>query len=447
MAEWKKIRIEKFLTERPGRYKPDDDALSGFRRLEKIDFNGNIHFSDKSSKTDMIIISPGDLVISGINVSKGALAMHQGSEPVAATIHYSSYSFDKTIIEIEFLKRFLKSPRFRQILKDQVKGGIKTEIKANHLLPLEITLPELEDQKKVVDYFHRTETEISDLGEEIGNQCSILKRTRQTILQDAVEGKLTTAWRKAHPEMICGDNHAARLMEKIKAGKEILVKEGKIKKEKPLPPVSDDEKPYELPEGWIWCRLGEVGLFARGKSKHRPRNDDKLFTDGKYPFVQTGDVAQSKKNNYAIRSYKKMYNDRGLSQSKLWPKGTLCITIAANIAETGFLDIDACFPDSVVGFTSLTGFSTSVFIRSYLAVVQSQILKFAPATAQKNINLDIIWTLPFPLPPLAEQQAIVEKVDRLMDILADLEKQVSTRKFQAEQLIQTVLREAFDRDN
>lgn len=100
----------------------------------------------------------------------------------------------------------------------------------------------------------------------------------------------------------------------------------------------EEEKPFELPEGWEWCRLEEAGLFERGKSKHRPRNDPRLFEEGHYPFVQTGDVARSKNNGFKIKSFSQRYNDFGLAQSRKWSKGTLCITIAANIAETGFLD-------------------------------------------------------------------------------------------------------------
>ncbi len=148
MADWKKVEIGSFLKEREGRYKPSDKALSKLQRLNKIDFSGEIHLSSKPTNTDMIIVQPGDLVISGINVAKGALAIWEGDQPITATIHYSSYTFDKKLIDIDFLKRFLKSPIFLQALKDQVKGGIKTEIKAKHLLPLKILLPDINEQKK-----------------------------------------------------------------------------------------------------------------------------------------------------------------------------------------------------------------------------------------------------------------------------------------------------------
>ena len=99
--------------------------------------------------------------------------------------------------------------------------------------------------------------------------------------------------------------------------------------------------PVTNPKGWPMVPLGDLGTLDRGKSKHRPRNAPELL-GGEHPLIQTGDVANSE--GY-IRSYKSTYSDLGLAQSKKWPKGTLCITIAANIASTGILDFDACFPD------------------------------------------------------------------------------------------------------
>ena len=102
---------------------------------------------------------------------------------------------------------------------------------------------------------------------------------------------------------------------------------------------------------WEKKTLDELGTVSRGHSKHRPRNDPDLY-GGIYPFIQTADV---KNANFYISDYSQTYNEKGLAQSRLWHKGTLCITIAANIADTGILAIDACFPDSVMGFFPFEG--------------------------------------------------------------------------------------------
>ena len=263
MSKWRKVRVGDFLFERKGRYKPDDSAVKGLRRIEKIDFSGNFYIGDKSSKTGMIIIKPGDLVISGINVSKGAMGIYAGNDDVTATIHYSTYTFDESLINVEYFKRFLKSSEFLRLLKEQVKGGIKTEIKPKHILPLEICLPDKEEQINIANHFSHYENEIDELSVEITHQQTLLKKLRQSILQDAVQGKLTKEWREKNPEI----EPASELLERIREEKEKLTKEKKIRKQKPLPPIKADEILFDLPDGWEWCRLGEItNSYEAGKS-------------------------------------------------------------------------------------------------------------------------------------------------------------------------------------
>ena len=228
---------------------------------------------------------------------------------------------------------------------------------------------------------------------------------KQTILQLAVMGKLVPQ----DPN----DEPASELLKRIAQEKAQLVKEGKIKKQKSLPPISDEEKPFELPEGWEWSYLSDIGILARGRSKHRPRNDPTLYADGTIPLVQTGDVARS---NGCINTYSALYNQLGLSQSKLWNKGTLCITIAANIADSGILNFDACFPDSVVGFTPYENEIPVLYFHYFMMTIKSTLEKFAPSTAQKNINIDILSQLFFPCPPLEEFHRIVDKVQYLLSV-------------------------------
>ena len=162
---------------------------------------------------------------------------------------------------------------------------------------------------------------------------------RLLAMEFAVRGLLT--------EQFDDDEPAAELLGRIALEHKEMVLNGGMKRQKPLPEMDLTDAPFDLPRGWSWARFPEIGLFGRGKSKHRPRNDPKLFTPGIYPLIQTGEVARA---NSVISEYHSKYSDIGLAQSKLWPKGTLCITIAANIADAAILGFDACFPDSVVGF-------------------------------------------------------------------------------------------------
>jgi type I restriction enzyme, S subunit len=156
------------------------------------------------------------------------------------------------------------------------------------------------------------------------------------------------------------------------------------------------------PSGWETVKLGEIGKLDRGRSRHRPRHAPHLY-GGKYPFVQTGDI---KASGGRITSFEQTYSEAGLAQSRLWPAGTLAITIAATIAETGILTFPACFPDSVVGFLADETKCDVYFIEYMFRYLRQKIQSEASGSVQDNINLEILNNLAFPLPPLIEQRAI-----------------------------------------
>lgn len=441
MSEWQKAKIGNFLKVRQGKYKPDDDAIANLKRLNKIDFRGRIHLSDKPTKTDMIIVNSGDLVISGINVAKGAIAVHQGSEPITATIHYSAYEFDESKIDIDFLKRFLKSPAFISALQDQTKGGIKTEIKAKTLLSIVVQLPSLSEQKTINKRFDSFENELIELDSEISNQKTYLTQLRQAILQEAIEGKLTADWRVKNPVQKGNPDHDAQaLLETIKAEKQKLMADGKIKKEKPLAPINPDDVPFALPDGWVWCKFGDYATLERGRFSIRPRNDKSCY-GGKFPFIQIGALNG---NGDIVMNYKQTLNEKGYAASKEFPKGTIAVAIVGGtIGNLGVLGMDMCFPDSIVGIRPLNGLNQTYKLL-LLKYKQPEIKKSAYQMAgQPNIKIPTLAELVIPLPPLAEQNAIVERVDRLLESVNALELQVTERKSYAQQLMQAVLKEAF----
>jgi len=166
-----------------------------------------------------------------------------------------------------------------------------------------------------------------------------------------------------------------------------------------------------------WKTLGEVALyFGRGKSKHRPRNDPKLY-GGNTPFIQTGDIRNA---SHIIETYSQTYSEIGLKQSKLWTKGTLCITIAANIAETSILGFDACFPDSVIGFVANPEKTTSGYVEYLLSSLKTKLEEMGQGSAQSNINLGKFENLRLPFPPLEEQARIVAILDKFDTLTTDL---------------------------
>ena len=162
---------------------------------------------------------------------------------------------------------------------------------------------------------------------------------------------------------------------------------------------------------WKEYKLGEIGTIARGKSKHRPRDASFLY-GGKYPFIQTGDV---KSANHKLFNYSQTYSEDGLKQSKLWPKGTICITIAANIADTAILTFPACFPDSVIGFIADDEMCNIDFVEYLLQFYRMQIKTHSIGSVQDNINLGTFEKIKFRIPDLPTQTAIAEILSSLDD--------------------------------
>ena len=189
-------------------------------------------------------------------------------------------------------------------------------------------------------------------------------------------------------------------------------------------PVSNS---YALPE----ATLPELGEFGRGVSKHRPRNDPKLL-GGKYPLIQTGDVANAR---LYITSYSSTYSKLGLEQSKMWDKGTLCITIAANIAKTAILGFDACFPDSVVGFNANEK-TSNIFIHYWFSFFQAILEAQAPESAQKNINLKILSELKVIVPEKEKQDAFVKFINQVNKSKVAVQKALNETQILFDSLMQ-----------
>ena len=182
-----------------------------------------------------------------------------------------------------------------------------------------------------------------------------------------------------------------------------------------------------------WKTLSEIAKdFGRGKSKHRPRNDVRLY-GGDIPFIQTGDIREAGK---WIENYSQTYSEFGLQQSKQWEKGTLCITIAANIAETGLLGFDACFPDSIIGFVANPEFAITEYVYYYLNSIKDYLANKSYGSAQDNLNLSTFSSLKIPVPSLEIQSRIVQVLDNFDTVCHDLNiglpKEIELRQKQYE---------------
>ena len=181
---------------------------------------------------------------------------------------------------------------------------------------------------------------------------------------------------------------------------------------------------------WRKATLDEMGVVSRGKSKHRPRNDARLF-GGKYPFIQTGDIGAA---GLYVLDYSQTYNEVGLAQSKLWEKDTLCITIAANIADTALLAFPACFPDSIMGFQPYENVSNVKYVKYCFDILKKECQLISQGTAQDNLSWKKLSTILFPCPPIEIQNRIADVLSRYDALIENYQRQIKLLEEAAQRL-------------
>lgn len=351
-----------------------------------------------------------------------------------------------------FLAYLFRTSFMREHIVSNSKQVTITNISQDTLSNLLVVVPPFPEQQRIVTKIEELFTRLDAGIQSLKDAKKQLKQYRKSVLKAAVEGELTKAWREQHRDELEPASVLLQRILKERREKWEADQLAKMKASGKLPKDDGWKAKYQIPaepdttnlpllsDGWKWVALPQIGELNRGKSKHRPRNDPKLY-GGKYPFIQTGDIRHA---NGIVRNYSQTYSEEGLNQSRLWQSGTLCITIAANIAETAILGFDACFPDSVVGFVAEPSHCNVRFIEAFFRTAKENIERYAPATAQKNINLEILSDLAVPLPSLAEQEQIIAEVERRLSVTDKIELEIEADLKRAERLRQSILKRAFE---
>lgn len=325
---------------------------------------------------------------------------------------------DETILDARFLHVYLQKNKDR-VLVPLMKGAANVSLSVTAISNIEVPLPSLVEQKKILGKIDSISNEHKDFLNESDVQIDLFRKLRQAVLQEAIEGKFTAGWRTQNPELISGDNHASKLFEKIKAEKELLIKEGKMRKEKFLQLITDDEKPFALPEGWVWCRLGELLR------------------------ISSGDGLTSK--DMAIGGDFPVYGGNGINgyhdKANVLKKTIVIGRVGAQCGSVHVTPEKAWVTDNAF----ITYYNEHYLSGNWLEklLVALNLRDCARETAQPVISGKRVYPIVSALPSFAEQQAIVKRISELMAMIDELEKQVSSRKDQAEMLMQLVLREAF----
>lgn len=301
----------------------------------------------------------------------------------------------KENIITEYLYYYFKY-RWVDYNNDKMFGTAIPYIRLGNLNEFEIPVPPLSEQQRIVEQIESLFAKLDEAKEKALSVVESFELREKAIYKKAFEGDLTNSWRAEN-----GIN------------------------------ISEwEEIPFE-----------KLGKLERGRSKHRPRNDKRLF-GGKYPFIQTGDVAGA---GMYVTSHKQTLSEFGFEQSRMFPKGTLCITIAANIGDAAILSYDCCFPDSVVGFTPGEK-CLNKYMYFYLQEIKAELEYIAPATAQKNLNLKLLGKVEIKVPSLKEQEKIVEilekqindqeniveKVENVIETIDVMKKSILAKAFRGE---------------
>ncbi|HDR51615.1 MAG TPA: hypothetical protein ENN90_08355 [Mariniphaga anaerophila] len=440
---WKKYKFSDFLTRSKIPIDIEDDTE--YKRVTiKTKHQGvsvrDIEWGKKIGTKKQFILKAGQFVLSKIDARYGAFGIAPDEvDNAIITGNFWAYDFDFSIINIEWFNQFTNSQEFYDVC-ERASSGIthRKYLNENFFLNYEIELPDVTEQLAIIEQFKRNKEADILLSNELSHQLDLIKQLRQAFLREAMQGKLTAKWREENPDI----EPASELLKMIKAEKEKLVKEGKIKKQKPLLPISEDEIPFEIPENWVWCRLGELLLHTF----YGPRFSNDEYVSYGIPTIRTTDMSDNGiielkdapnvkiDDNTKLELYKILYND-------------LLIT------RTGSIGTMALFKSDYIAIPSAYLIRCR-FIKSEMADFLYKVLKTdfsleyfglnTKSGTRPNINAVSISNSSIPVPPLPEQQQIVNKLDELMQYCDKLEESIKTSHQQNEMLLQQVLREALE---
>ena len=386
-------------------------------------------------------ISGKDFILSKIDARNGAFGIiPQNLDGAIITGNFWTYKVDKELVDTEWFFYFTHSFNFIQICIESSTGSTHRKyLDEKVFLKHSIILPNKTEQLEMVARYKEQSKISSNLKKEIHFQKLILSKLNQSILLEAVQGKLTKSWRKANPNI----ESASTLLKHIKVEKEKLIKEKKIKKEKPLQEILKDEIPFDLPEGWTWCKVGEITNIGTGATPLTTNAE--YYNNGKIPWVTS-----SATGNLFVEKPEKFITEKALKETNctLNPIGTLVVAMygqgktRGQITELMFEGATNQACATILPY--LDNIEFRKYIKLYFRKIYLEIRKLAQGGAQPNLNMGKIKNTIIPLPPIEEQKAVVNQVDSLMVKINTLKQEIEKSEKIADSLQQAVLKEAFE---
>jgi type I restriction enzyme S subunit len=271
-----------------------------------------------------------------------------------------------------------------------------------------------------------------------------IKSLRETILQLAVQGKLTEGWRANNPNT----EPASELLKRIEAEKQQLIAEKKIKKEKTLPPVEDDEIPYELPEGWVWCRMGQIAEKLGAGST--PTGGKSAYVDKGIMFFRSQNIYNHYLKLQDVALIPELTHEK-MKGTKVKPKDILLNITGGSIGRCALIpdNFTTANVSQHVAIVRMIELETREYIHQFVISpgFQDRIMDVQVGVSREGLSMTKLKMFPTPLPSLEEQKVIVEKVNSLMAFCDELEQQIEASNIQIEQLMESCLKEVFEHDS
>lgn len=444
MSEWQKVKVGDFLekTSVLGESIENADELQHLGVSNKLGITITDHKKSKDISKHQYI-EKNYFAYNPYRINVGSIGLTPENVVGLVSPAYVVFKTKEHLLLPELLLDFLKSSDGLFQINKLARGTVRKALRFSELCDVEMVIPPIENQQKILKIKQSLQKEIDLLSGEISNQQTYLTQLRQAILQEAIEGKLTADWRVKNPVQKGNPDHDAQaLLEMIKAEKQKLMADGKIKKEKPLSPINPDDVPFALPDGWMWVRLGSITELITSGSR-----DWAIYykDEGRAKFVRMGNLSHDwfdMKNN-KIQMVEPPKSE-GTRTSLI--ENDLLISITGDVGWKALIPPN--FGEGYINqHTALVRFPNLLRGKFFPIILCSPFSKKqfnAPQRGIKNsLRLGDISEHIIALPPLAEQNAIVERVDRLLESVNALEQQVTERKNYAEQLMQAVLKEAF----
>jgi type I restriction enzyme S subunit len=411
----------------------------------EVSFRGEKKGTDIGRKRQFIIDldkHPNSLIFIRQGVFKGGIGIVP-REVNKCIVTENMPMFDIVGIRPGYLSLYLKSPQFKSDVNRLVPlGTAQKAIHEKQLLQLEMPLPTEEEQDKVIFKLNRIMEKKEQLSLNTSKNIEQILTLRQAILQEAISGKLVPQ----DPN----DEPASELLKKTKAEKEKLIREKKIKKEKPLPPISEEEIPFALPNGWVWVRLIDLVALEKNAIKRGPFGGSLR----KEIFVKDGYLVYEQRhaihNDFEYEKYfitPKKFEE--MRMFKVVPGDLIISCSGVTLGKISELPKDA--KEGIINQALLKIklnnelVKNDFFINLFNSIVfQTKIFEKAKGSAIPNmVGVDGLKQIVIGLPPIHEQERIVQKINQLMKLSDDLEVKIRENKRNSELLIDAVLKEAF----